>query len=151
MAEERGFRTLRGFLAGNEPEEESYFAYSATLRICGQIGNLDEITRNMGLSPTKVHRVGERRGERSPPFEHDLWSYAPSVPKGEPLAKHIDALWAAIRDKKSYLLSLKETLAVNVFLGYRSNCDTAGVEVPHASLEMFTELEIPFGISIIVA
>jgi hypothetical protein len=24
-----------------------------------------------------------------------------------------------------------------VFLGYRSNCDTAGVEIPHTSLETF--------------
>jgi hypothetical protein len=37
-----------------------------------------------------------------------------------------------------------------VFLGYRSNCETAGFEVPHTSLEMFTELQIPFGISIVV-
>jgi hypothetical protein len=39
---------------------------------------------------------------------------------------------------------------VDVFLGYRSNCDTAGIEVPHTSLEMFSELQIPFGLSIIV-
>jgi hypothetical protein len=40
---------------------------------------------------------------------------------------------------------------VDVFLTYSSNVDTAGIEVPHTSLEMFTELEVPFGISIIVA
>jgi hypothetical protein len=38
-----------------------------------------------------------------------------------------------------------------VFLGYRSDCDTAGVEVPYTSLEIFIELEVPFGLSIIVA
>jgi hypothetical protein len=37
-----------------------------------------------------------------------------------------------------------------VFLGYRSDCETAGVEVPHASLELFTELEVAFGLSIVV-
>ncbi len=40
---------------------------------------------------------------------------------------------------------------VDVFLGYRSNVDYAGVEVPYTCLEMFTELEIPFGLSIVVA
>jgi hypothetical protein len=150
MDEERSFRTLRGFLDGVEPEEDNFSAHSARLRIFGQIPDLDEITREMGLSPTKVHRVGERRGTRSSAFEHDLWSYRPSVPTDEPLGKHIDALWAAIRDRRSYLLGLKETLTVDVFLGYRSNCDTAGVEVPYTSLEMFTELRIPFGLSIIV-
>lgn len=39
---------------------------------------------------------------------------------------------------------------MDVFLGYRTNCDTAGIEVPHTSLEMFSELKIPSGISIIV-
>jgi hypothetical protein len=150
MAEEKCFRTLRGFLAGDEPDDEDYFAYSAALRIFGQIADLDEITRNMELSPTRAHRAGERRGERSPPFEQDMWHYQPPVPEEEPLEKHIDALWTAIRDKKLYLLGLKETLSVDVFLGYRSNHDHAGVEVPYTCLEMFTELKIPFGLSIIV-
>jgi len=48
------------------------------------------------------------------------------------------------------LLELKKSLTVDVFLGYRSSCDHAGIEVPHTSLEMFTELEIPFGVSIII-
>ena len=49
-----------------------------------------------------------------------------------------------------YLRALKKTVLVDVFLGYRSNCDHAGIEIPHTSLEMFTELEISFGISIVV-
>jgi hypothetical protein len=66
------------------------------------------------------------------------------------LAKHIDALWADIKRAKKYLISLKKLATVDVFLGYRSNVDHAGVEIPGTSLEMFTELEIPFGLSIIV-
>ena len=71
--------------------------------------------------------------------------------ESEPLHVHIDSLWNAFREHKEYLLELKKDLTVDVFLGYRSNCDHAGVEVPHQSLEMFTELQIPFGLSIIVA
>ena len=56
------------------------------------------------------------------------------VDRAEPLQVHIDALWAAIRDRKNYLLELKKQgLTVDVFLGYRSNSDTAGVEVPYQS------------------
>jgi hypothetical protein len=58
---------------------------------------------------------------------------------------------AAICPHKDYLLKLKENLTVEVFLGYRSNSDTAGVEVPHQSMEMFTALQVPFGLSIIVS
>jgi hypothetical protein len=46
---------------------------------------------------------------------------------------------------------LKELATVDVFLGYRSNVDHAGVEIAHSSLEMFLRLEIPLGLSIIIA
>jgi len=80
-----------------------------------------------------------------------MWSYTSPVKESEPLHVHIDSLWSTFREHKEYLLELKKDLTVDVFLGYRSNCDHAGVEVPHQSLQMFTELQIPFGVSIIVA
>jgi hypothetical protein len=147
---EKPFRTLRGFLAGREREEDTYFAYSATLRIFGDISDMDEISATLGLQPTDSHRKGERRDSRAAAYRHDMWSYSPRVDKSEPLHKHIDALWLLLKPHRHYLLKLKKSVTVDVFLGYRSNCDTAGIEVPHTSLEMFSELEIPFGVSIIV-
>jgi hypothetical protein len=47
---EKPFRTLRGFFTGREREEDTYFAYSATLRISGDIPNMD-----------RVHRTGIQR------------------------------------------------------------------------------------------
>lgn len=144
------YRTLRGFLEGKELDEEPYFAYSASLRIFGDIPSLDEISQTLGLEPTHTHRKGTRRAKSSSPYSDDMWSYTPSVEKSEPLERHIDALWTRLRPHKQYLKSLKKSLTVDVFLGYRSNSDTAGVEIPHTSLEMFSELEIPLGLSIIV-
>lgn len=40
---------------------------------------------------------------------------------------------------------------MDFFLGYRSSSDSAGVEVPAKSLEMFIDLQVPFGLSIIIA
>jgi hypothetical protein len=148
---DRRFKTLRGFLDGSESNDEIYFAYSATLRIFGEIPDLNAITKNLELQPTESHLKGERRGPRSPGYLHDMWSYSPPLDETEPLEKHIDALWEAIRPHKDYIRELKKTLVVDVFLGYRSNCDHAGVEIPHTSLRMFCELEIPFGLSIIIA
>jgi hypothetical protein len=147
---EKSFRTLRGFLAGKEPEEDTYFAYSASLRIAGEISDINEISETLGLSPTHSHRKGESRVAEASPYRQDMWSYSPSVEGSAPLYKHLDALWLKLKPHKPYLLELKKSLNVDVFCGYRSNCDHAGVEVPHTSLEMFIELEIPFGISIIV-
>ena len=60
------------------------------------------------------------------------------------------ALWDAIRPNVAYLKSLKRTLTVDVFCGYRSNCPTAGFQVGYECLGLFAELEIPFGVSVIV-
>jgi Domain of unknown function (DUF4279) len=136
---------------GGEPEEATYFAYHASLRIFGNIPELDEITRHLGIAPTDAHRRGDRRKPNSPPYEHDMWSYTAPVREDEPLHVHIDTLWNTFRDRKDYLLKLKRDLTVDVFLGYRSNCDHAGFDVPYQSLEMFNELQVPFGVSIIVA
>src|SRR5258708_6610087 len=144
---EKSFRTLRGFLDGKEHEDDTYFAYSASLRIFGDIPNLDEISAKLGLQPKNSHRKGERRNDRAATYRHDMWSYSPAVDESEPLHKHIDALWLILKPHKRYLLGLKKSVTVDVFLGYRSNCDTAGIEVPHASLAMFTELQVPFGVS----
>jgi hypothetical protein len=144
-------RTPPGGTSGEEQKEEIYFAYSATLRIFGVISDLEEITERLGVAPNATHRKGDRGwGPSLPPYEHDMWSYSAPVKKTEPLHAHIDTLWNTFRERKEYLLKLKQNLTVDVFLGYQSNCDHAGVVVPYQSLEMFRELQIPFGLSIIV-
>jgi hypothetical protein len=79
-----------------------------------------------------------------------MWSYKVSIKEETPLHVHIDELWNIFRLQREYLLELKKNVTVDIFLGYRTNCQTAGVEVPYQSLEMFRELQIPFGLSIIL-
>ena len=162
--EDRAFNTLRGALTGDEPDEPIYFAFSASLRLFGcnpsyrpseapddALVRLDmaEIESRLGVEATTRFRRGEiRRSGRIQRW--DAWFYESPLPEDRPLEDHIDSLWTAISPGREYLRALKKTVLVDVFLGYRSNCDHAGVEVPHTSLQMFTELEIPFGISIIV-
>ena len=145
------FRTLRGFLAGHEPDGPNYFKFSATLRVHGDLVPFAEIEQELGVAPTHLHRKGERRGPRSPEYRDDAWHYEPPVPETEPLARHLDALWAVVRPAAEYLKGLKSRCKVDVFCGYRSNCDTAGFEVPHTSLELFAALEVPFGVSVVIA
>jgi hypothetical protein len=127
-----------------------YFAYGASLRIFGHIPDLDDITECLGVVPTHSHRQGDQRGPNSTPYKHDMWSYTAPMKETEPLNAHIDALWNTFREHKKYLLQLKRDLTVDIFLGYTSDCDNAGVEVPYQSLEIFRELQVPFGLSIIV-
>ena len=130
--------------ASGDEGEEYFFSYSASLRIAGDGLDLGSVSAALRLQPTHSHNKGE-------PYKHDMWHYSPPVDKSEPLEKHIDALWRVMKPHKQYLLQLKKSFTVDVFLGYRSNCETAGFEVPHTSLEMFIELQIPFGVSVIVA
>ena len=148
--ESQAFQTLRGFIRGEEPDEPLYFAYSAMLRIHGDELPFEAISKQLGLEPTNVHRKGERRGPRSPPYPDDAWHFQPALPESAPLAEHIEALWTVLKPHVHYLKSLKQHYKVDVFCGYRSNCDHAGIEVPHKSLELFTALEVPFGVSIII-
>jgi hypothetical protein len=130
-------------------EEPKYFHYSARLRIFGEHLDFEEIGWNLGLTPVYTHRKGDRKGPRTAPFRHDMWAFSPDIDENEDLFKHIDALWAAIGHSKQYLLSLKSKATVDVFLGYRSNVTSAGFDIPYTSLNIFIELQIPFGISII--
>jgi len=145
------FRTLRGFLKGEEPDEENYFHFSATLRIHGDGVPFEEINERLGVKPTHLHHKGERPGPGSPGYPDDAWHFKPSLPATEPLERHIEALWQVVRPELEYLKFLKERFKIDVFCGYRSNCDMAGFEVSHACLEMFIALEIPFGVSVIIA
>lgn len=132
--------------------EQPYFCFSASLRIFGDIGDLDHISRILGLQPTRIHRKGERKSPRRPDtWQEDAWLYQPPVDENRPLEVHIMALWDRLRPHMAFLNSLKAKNRVDVICGYRSNSGTAGFEVSHKCLGLFIELEIPFGVSVIIA
>ena len=133
-------------------EPEYFFRFSATLRIFGDIGDLEAITAELGIAPTHVHW----RGEKALPtflrgYEHDMWSYSAPVPRDRPLHVHLEALWRHVQPHVTYLKGLKERLSVDVYCSYQTNCSTGGFEIDHRDLTIFTELEVPFGVSIGIA
>ena len=134
------------------PAEEPYFAFSATLRIHGEIGDLEEISRTLGVAPTHTHRGGELAlPKRSATWKDDAWHFRAPLDESRPLEEHITALWSQLRPHMAYLKSLKNRLKVDVFCGYRSNSPTAGFQVGHECLGLFMELGVPFGVSVILA
>jgi Domain of unknown function (DUF4279) len=127
-----------------------YYAYSATLRISGTIDDLDGLSTALGLAPSHTHRRGERAGHPSQGYKDDAWHYTVPIQEERPLDEHIQALWGVLKPHRDYLLELSRTLDIDVFCAYRTNHWGAGIHVLPESLEMFTALAIPFGISIIV-
>jgi hypothetical protein len=124
--------------------ENPYFDFSATLRIFGDVPDLDAISRELNLRPTCTLKRGDRH------FKHDMWAYTAPVPEERPLHIHIQTLWRHLKPHKNFLLQMKERCTVDVFCSYRSNSRTAGFEVPAEALSMFVELNIPFGVSVII-
>ena len=129
--------------------QDPEFYYSASLRISGENLDLERITQRLGLQPTHQHRKGDRPGPRSPEYEANMWGYMAPVSETEHLETHLKVLWEAIRPQKEYLKRLKEYFDVDIFCGFRTNCQVTGIEVNYKCLEMFIELEVPFGFSII--
>ena len=131
--------------------EKLYFNFDASLRVFGQIDDLSEIFRIVGIEPTHSHKKGEKRTEISAPYEHDMWIYTPPIEGIEKLSVHLDTLWGVIRPNIDEIKKLKEKYTVNILCGYRSNSDTAGFNVDYKSLKIFEELEVPFDVSVIIA
>jgi hypothetical protein len=143
-------RTLKGGLAGGEPDEALYFCFSASLRIFGKNLPFEVIAEHLRVAPTHQHRAGQRRSESAPEYTNDGWLYQSPLPEAEALQHHIQAIWSVVRPNIPYLKELKQRYEVDVFCGYRTNCDHAGLEVPHDSLEIFSALEVPFSVSVVV-
>jgi len=135
----------------SEARPAEYRNFSASLRIFGEIPDLDAISSHLGVPPTYTHRRGERRSKKAAPFEHDAWIFEAPVAPDRPLDEHLLELWRLLKPHAAYLRGLKRRFAVDVSCGYRSSSDTAGFSVMPKALEIFTELAVPFGVSVIIA
>ena len=97
-------------------EEDLYFCFTASLRIFGDIEDMDQITNIVGVQPTKSHRKGEKRTGRSKPYTQDMWCYEPKIDEKENLSKHLNALWAAIGQNAQKIKELKKQYNVDITL-----------------------------------
>ena len=64
------------------------------------------------------------------------------------LTEHLRNLWQIVQPQLEYLKRLNAE--VDVFCGYRSNNGAAGFAVEPDALQIFTALNVPFGVSVIV-
>lgn len=146
------YNTLAGFVEGQEAEDQQPRCHHyAILRIFSEEGlDFEQLSKHLGVAPTKSRRRGERPGPRSPASEGDVWMYQPSLAAAEPLHRHIEELWSVLRPHGDFLRQMKNQAAVRVLLGYSSNIDHAGVVVPARHLELFVALDIDFELSIVV-
>jgi hypothetical protein len=129
-------------------DEPIHCAYSATLRIQGTDLPLEEITQALGVAPSHEHRAGEKSRRIAQSYKDDAWHFTAPLSEDTELTEHLRRLWQTVEPHVEYLTSLNAT--VDVFCGYRSNNGTAGFSVEPDELQIFTALNVPFGVSVIV-
>ncbi len=133
----------------NEEKSDYYKAYSASLRIIGIDLPFEQIESNLSLSATYKHRKGDRRGTTI--LQDDRWILESPLPEDREFGEHLDWLWSKVSDQKHYLIELKSNYFIDVFAGYRSDCDHCGTVISASGMTICYELSIPFELSITVA
>jgi hypothetical protein len=128
--------------------DESYFAYSATLRVHGTKLPLEEIAATLGVHPTYQHKAGDRPRASAPPYREDAWHFTAPIARETELTEHLRSLWRTVEPHVDYLAKLNAI--VDVFCGYRSNDGTGGFAIEPDALQIFKALDVPFGVSIII-
>jgi hypothetical protein len=118
----------------------------AALIITGEGLDFDEISRKLGLVPTSLSRKGERYGHAKTLCDFNMWYFVVAVDGLRPLDEHIVALWDLVRPHFEFLRELKQKFHVEVSLDVKSSIPN--IEIDHRCLGLFTELEIPFKVSV---
>jgi hypothetical protein len=109
---------------------------------------VDAVTEELGIDPTLSYQKGDkyRNGVRS----KSAWMYTSPTDESVHLDHQIEDLWQTFREKMDYIKGLKDENEVDIFMGYRSNCDHAGMQIAPDKLQIFNALEISVSLSIII-
>lgn len=148
----RSHDTLRSIPLGRDVSRlEPTFAHYACLRIFSEAGlDFERLASTFGVTPALARRRGEGAGPNGLALEGDLWLFRPGLAESEPLHRHVDALWEVLRPHVELVRGLKLVAHVQVLLGYSSNVDQGGLSLPSASLQLFSVLDLPLELNVIV-
>jgi hypothetical protein len=125
-----------------DPDERQFFQYGATLRIVGHGMDFQEISEQLGIQPTYTHQEGDQ-------YAADMWCYSTSLDGLWDLDFHLKALRDALAGRKSHLRAIKRRYNVDIFCVYDGTvCHAGSFYIAPENLQMFTELEIAFGVLI---
>lgn len=123
--------------------DDGILEHYAMLRIASQGGlDLAAISDQLNVAPTRTQRRGNKPSPRGRPSTTDVWIYQAPVPPEAALSEHVDALAEVALPHSEFLRNLKSSADITIHLGYLSNSEIGGLEIPHASLAIFSELEI---------
>ncbi|WP_158666585.1 DUF4279 domain-containing protein [Salinibacter altiplanensis] len=128
----------------------THIGFSATLRVMCAAERHDEIEQVTGLTATHQHAHGEP-GFFGQPWPKDLWALESPLPPDTALGEHLEWLWTRVEPHQDYFrgLAAEEGVDVDLFCGYRSDCDECGFEVQPDALNIVQALSVPLEVSVV--
>lgn len=134
-------------------DTEVYFACSASLRVMDAPERHSEIEEVTGLKPSHVHVKGEiahkKSGRR---WKSDIWLLKSPLGETVELSDHLNWLWQQVQPHQKYFQSLiKSDVKVDIFCGYRSNCDHCGFGIDPDAFNIAQKLGVRLEFSVIIA
>lgn len=111
-----------------------------------------EIEEVTGLKPSHVHIRSESVNKRSKHrWKNNIWLLSSPLEATVELSEHLNWLWQQTQPHKVYFRSLiKSGVKVDIFCGYRSNCDHSGFGVNPSTIEIAKELDVRLEFSVII-
>jgi hypothetical protein len=109
---------------------------------------MDGITRELGYSPTHVHRRGEA-STINKSHALDAWIMDSPLGKGQDLEHHLNWLTKQLLTHKGYISSLRKTLTVDIYCYKTCYTEQASLILSPNALLMFTELSMELQVSLI--
>ena len=112
-----------------------------------------EIEEVTGLKPSHVHMKGDSVHEKSKRrWDNSIWLLSSPLEETAELAEHLNWLWQQVQPHQAYFRSLIESgVKVDIFCGYRSNCDHCGFGIAPDALEIAQKLGVRLEFSVVIA
>lgn len=134
-----------------EAERQPYFHFGASLRVMGCSARHSEIAQVLNIEPTSVRIASDASNSTSSGRNgKDVWVLSSPLAETDELDLHLQWLWERCKDHEGYIRELATECDVDVFCGYRSNCDQAGFELSPQSLDLMSRLGVRMSVSVIV-
>ena len=127
-------------------EENSKWS-AASFRICGEMLNLEEIEKTLGVKASRSHLAGQRSRSKVV-YRESLWSLKSPLNKVDSLDKHLGWLLDRLEPKVEEVRALSRLHRLDFFCGFGSVNGQGGFVLDGATLARIAKFGISLGIDL---
>lgn len=109
---------------------------------------MEGITRELGHSPSHVHRQGELN-QLKERYRTDMWLLESPLDCDKELELHLNWLAEVLMPHKQYISQLRQKCEVDIYCYKTCYAEQASLTLSSVALRIFTELDFELGVSLI--